>query len=171
MKARIARGRKVRLSTFLAFPPSDLLSFPAVAVLLLLVSEVVGCGGLFQKDKAAEVSYDSAPAVLRVVPRSGKEVADLSANDIVRIMQRIGFTDGQILDLGTPLHNALLQSGAAEIVAGNRPQVVFAVNGEYVYIQSPLRGTFVYGLASGRFGLPTPPARAPTSSAPAPRTR
>lgn len=137
-------------------------------VLILLALEVVGCRGPAQKDASAEAGLENEPAMLRVVPHSNKEMADLSPDDIVRVMQRIGFTDEQVIALGTALHNALLRSGAAAIVAGRKTEVLFAVNGEYLYIQSPLRGTFVYDLASGRFGLPTPRSSSPAAPA---RTR
>ncbi len=128
-------------------------------VLVLLALEVVGCGRLFTWGKEKEsdpLSLDSDPIGMQVVPRSNKDVADLSADDVVRVMQRVGFTDEQILHLGPDLHAALLKSGAAGIVIGKRTEAVFAVNGGHLFIRSRSGADFVYNLASGKFGLPTP---------------
>lgn len=131
-------------------------------VLVLLALEVVGCGRLFTWGKQSESSLDSDPIALQVVPRTNKDVADLSADDIVRVMQRVGFTDEQILQLGPDLHNALLKSGAAGIVNGKRTEAVFAVNGGHLFIRSRSGADFVYNLASGKFGLPTPASSSDT---------
>ncbi len=76
--------------------------------------------------------------------RSGREVVRLSPDDVVRIMQRVGFSDDQILDLGPDLYNALLLSGAAEVFYGKRTEMIFLVSNRQVQIQSHSRGTFVY---------------------------
>lgn len=120
--------------------------------LALLALEVAGCGWKLTREEQARPGLDGEPAWLEVVPKSNREVADLSADDIVRVMQRVGFTDEQILELGTDVHRALLLSGAAALVNGKRTEAVFAVRGEYLYIQSNSRGRFVYSLAKGRFG-------------------
>ncbi|GAF75906.1 unnamed protein product, partial [marine sediment metagenome] len=41
-----------------------------------------------------------------VVVLNNQQVAALDTDDVVRIMQRAGFSDQQILDLGTDLRNA-----------------------------------------------------------------
>lgn len=95
---------------------------------------------------------------LRIVAKSNREVARLSPDDIVRIMQRIGFSDDQILDLGTDLHNALLLSGGAEVYYGKGLEMIFAVNNHQVQIQSRSRGSFVYDVAKKRFSLGASPS-------------
>jgi hypothetical protein len=83
---------------------------------------------------------------------NNREVArTLNADDIVRIMQRVGFSDQQILDLGPDLYNALRRSGAANVYSGERLEMIMAVNNQQVQIQSTARGTFFYDLARGRF--------------------
>ena len=90
---------------------------------------------------------------LRIVAKSNREVARLSPDDIVCIMQRVGFSDDQILDLGTDLYNALLLSGGADVYYGKGLEMIFAVNNRQVQIQSRSRGSFVYDIAKKRFAL------------------
>jgi hypothetical protein len=113
---------------------------------LLLALEVVGCGRLFTR------SNSDNPAALRVVARENKDVADLSADDIVRVLQRLGFSDDLVLSLGPDLHDALATAGAAEIRLGRNTEIALAVNGEHLFITSRTRGTFVYSISNGRFG-------------------
>ena len=103
---------------------------------------------------------------LRIVAKSNREVARLSPDDIVCIMQRVGFSDDQILDLGTDLHNALLLSGGAEVYYGKGLEMIFAVNNHQVQIQSRSRGNlrlrhreeaFRAGSVSIRWGPLRPP--------------
>lgn len=90
---------------------------------------------------------------LRIVARSGREVIRLSPDDVLRIMQHVGFSDDQILDLGPDLYNALLVSGAAEVFYGKRTEMIFAVSNRQVRIQSRTRGTFVYDVLMQQFVL------------------
>ena len=82
----------------------------------------------------------------QIIPVSNREVAALSAEDIVRVMLRAGFSDEQILELGTELRNELGLSGAAQINVGDKMEAIFAVDGDYVYVSSRLRGSFIYDL-------------------------
>ena len=82
--------------------------------------------------------------------------AKLTPDDIVRIMQRIGFANEQILELGTDLHNALRFSGGAEILHKKDKLAIFMADGDYVRIRS-LSGTFHYEISTGQF-VPPPPA-------------
>jgi hypothetical protein len=93
---------------------------------------------------------------LRIVARSGREVVRLSPDDVIRIMQRVGFSDDQILDLGPDLYNALLQAGAAEVLYGKHTEMIFAVSNRQVRIQSRTRGTFVYDVLMQQFVLGSP---------------
>jgi hypothetical protein len=137
----------------------------AAAVLLILVPlalEAGGCQGGLKPVEWSELGSDNKPQKqsprsnaqgLRVMARSNREVAKLSPKDIVRVMQRVGFSDEQILELGTDLYNALLLSGGAEVYYGKRLEMMFAVNRQQVHIQSSSRGTFVYDIAAGQFVL------------------
>jgi hypothetical protein len=91
--------------------------------------------------------------VLRIVAVSSREVARLSPEDIIRIMQRVGFSNDQILELGADLHQALLLSGGAELFYGKRLEMLFAVNNKEIQIQSRTRGTFIYDIVMQRFVL------------------
>jgi hypothetical protein len=80
-------------------------------------------------------------------------MADLSADDIIRIMRRIGYSDDQILEVGPDVHDALLLSGAAVIGRGKRTEAVLRVNTEYVIVRSRDYGSMIYNLRQAGFGL------------------
>ncbi len=88
-----------------------------------------------------------------VIPLNHQEVLTLSSDDIVRVMRRAGFSDNQILEYGTDLHDALSRSGAAQIKINKRLQAVFAINGDSVYISTRLRGNFIYNVKTGWVGM------------------
>lgn len=136
-----------------------------IAMLLVaLALEAVGCkaqpaewselgfGGERQQRETTQRSRPRSGSI-QVVPQSNREVADLSPDDIVRIMRQIGFTDEQILDLGTDVHDALFLSGAVQISKGNQTEAIARVSGTQVYVGSRW-GTLVYDLASGQFVTP-----------------
>lgn len=96
----------------------------------------------------------------KVVSLSNREVATLTSDDIVRIMWRAGFSDEQILEVGTDLRNSLASTGAAKIMVGKKADVflavgedrgkkveaMFCVDGDYLHIASRRRGSFIYEL-------------------------
>ena len=140
----------------------------ALIVLVPLALEVAGCrpvewaelgSGSSREEPRWEGRSESQPGRrtstegLRIVARSGREVVRLSPDDVIRIMQRVGFSDDQILDLGPDLYNALLQSGAAEVLYGRRTEMIFVVSNRQVRIQSHSRGTFVYDVLMQQFVL------------------
>ena len=87
---------------------------------------------------------------IQVVPQSSSRgVLDLSADDIVAIMRTAGFSDEQIVEHGTAVHDGLAQSGAVQIKTNRKVEVIFAVNGEDVYIITRLRGIFIYNVNTG----------------------
>ena len=104
-------------------------------LLALLSSGVVGC---MHHNKGFEV-----------IPVSNRYVLTLSADDIVQVMRRAGFSDDQIMELGTDVHQGLLESGAVQIKTDDKVEVVFAANGDDVYIGTRLRGNFIYNLKTG----------------------
>jgi len=87
---------------------------------------------------------------VQVIPASNRQVAALSADDIVRVMRQAGFSDEQTLEFGTDLRNGLALSGAAQIKVDDKVEAIFAVHGDYVYISSRLRGSFIYDVKTGR---------------------
>ncbi len=133
-----------------------------VLVLVLLALEVVGCTNGIEPVEwpmlGSRGSRREPKATLQVIPRNNRDVANLSPDDIINVMEQVGFSDEQILALGPDLHEALLTLGAAAITYGREAEVVYAVNGEHLFIQSRTEGTFIYNITNSRFGLmpPTP---------------
>lgn len=136
-----------------------------VLVLVLLALEVVGCNNGVEPvewptlgSQGSRGSRREPKATLQVVPRNNRDVANLSPDDTINVMEQVGFSDEQILRLGPGLHEALFTSGAAAITYGKEVEVVYAVKGEHLFIQSRTEGTFVYNITNSRFGLmpPTP---------------
>lgn len=87
----------------------------------------------------------------QVTPVSNREVIALTADDTVRLMQRAGFSEEQVLEFGTDLRNALATTGAVQIRIADKVEAIFAVDGEYVYGSSRRRGSFVYEPRTGAF--------------------
>ncbi len=140
----------------------------ALLVLVPLALEVAGCrpvewaelGSGPNRDQPrwegrseSQPSRRSSTDGLRIVARSGREVIRLRPDDVIRIMQHVGFSEDQILDLGPDLYSALLQSGAAEVFYGKRTEMILVVSNRQVRIQSRTRGTFVYDVLMQQFVL------------------
>lgn len=92
---------------------------------------------------------------IRIIPLSSSSVLTLSADDLVEVMRRAGFSDEQILEHGPDVHDGLAQSGAVQVRVSNRVEAVFAINrdrGDCVYISTRLRGNFIYNVGSGWLG-------------------
>ncbi len=87
----------------------------------------------------------------RVMALPNAQVTALTADDVVRVMQRAGFSDQQILDLGTDLRNCIASCGAAQIRVGDKTEAIFAVNGKYLHASSRRRGSFIYDLEKRQF--------------------
>ena len=86
----------------------------------------------------------------RVAALPNRQTAELSADDVVRVMRRAGFTDDQVLELGTDLRNKLASTGAAQIQLGKKVEAMFAVDGRSLHVTTLLRGSFIYDLDTGR---------------------
>ena len=112
-----------------------------VAVLLLLILIAFGLVGCRYQNTG-----------IQVIPVSNRQVLNLSADDIVQVMRRAGFSDNQILEYGTTIHDGLAQSGAVEIRINRKVEAVFAINGDAVYISTRLRGNFIYNVRTGWIG-------------------
>jgi len=111
--------------------------------LLILILNLSGC--------ALGVRPDDKPKTdTRITALSNNgDVIALSANDIVSVMQQAGFSDEQILELGTDLRNALASSGAAQIQVGEVVEAIFAVRGNYLHVSSYHRGSFIFNSETG----------------------
>jgi len=112
-------------------------------MLLILVLNLSGC--------ALGVRNDDGPETdTRVIALSNsRDVIALNAEDIVRVMQQAGFSDKQILELGTDLRNALASSGAAQILVGEVVEAIFAVRGNYLHVSGYRRGSFIFNSETG----------------------
>ncbi len=73
-----------------------------------------------------------------------RDVVALSADDIVLLMRRAGFSDMQILDYGPKVRNDLAASGGSRVVSHNFVEAIFAVHDDTVYASTRQRGTFRY---------------------------
>jgi hypothetical protein len=120
-----------------------------------------GGGGQTQQSQPRQQQQPSPSnqqqdGVIRIVPLSNQEVADLSPDDVVTVMRWIGFTDKHIIQLGAQMHRALLQSGGARIVYQGETEAQIAINRGQVYVTSRSRGSFIHDLGVNPFGAPTP---------------
>jgi hypothetical protein len=125
-------------------------------VLASLALEVGGCNGWFRPVEWGTLgprNKEQQASPFRVVPRKSAQVATLSPDDIVRIMQRVGFADEQIMELGTDLHNALRFSGMADVFYRKDKLAIFMADGDYVRIRSR-SGEFNYQISKGQFDAP-----------------
>jgi hypothetical protein len=95
---------------------------------------------------------------LRLMPLSNRDIIALNAEDIVQIMRRAGFSDEQILQLGTEMRNSLAQYGAVQIKTpdSNKIEATFAVHNHCVYISTRSRGSFIYSVKTGWVTPPLP---------------
>lgn len=86
---------------------------------------------------------------IQVIPISSQYVLNLTANDVVEVMRRAGFSDMQIWEHGTALREGLARSGAVQIRINGRVEAIFAINGSDVYISTGTRGYFIYNINTG----------------------
>ena len=116
------------------------ISEKCIWLILILALGIMGCA-------PAITSYSSK---LCITPLSNQNTIDLRANDIVQMMQQVGFSDEQILELGTDMRDSLSRSGAAQLAINDEVEAIFAVNNDFVYIATRLRGSFIYNVKTGR---------------------
>ena len=112
-----------------------------LTLLLLLAAGMVGC--------------TRSATGIQIVPLSNRNVLTLTADDVIQVMRRAGFSDQQILEYGPELRDGLAQSGAVQVRINKKVEAVFAVNqdqGDCVYISTRLRGNFIYNVSSGGVG-------------------
>lgn len=126
-------------------------------VLVPLALEVVGCNGWVRpvdwSDMGPQSKEQASP--FRIIPRKNLQTAALGPDDIVRVMQRVGFADEQIIELGTELHNAMRIHGSAVIVYKKETLAIFAADGDYVRVRSR-SGSFDYQISLGQFVSSSP---------------
>ncbi len=86
---------------------------------------------------------------IEVLPLGNRSVLTLTSDDVVQVMRAAGFSDAQIYEHGTALHDGLAKSGAVQIRVDGTVEVVFAINDGSVYISTLGRGHFVYDIQTG----------------------
>ena len=142
--------------------PGHIWTLTGTLVLVVLALTMAGCQaqpaawpelGAGSRSQSQEQSRSNTKG-LHIVPQRSHAVAELKANDVIKIMRSIGCTDEQIVDLGTDLRDILAQDGAARIMVGKKLEALMQVSGNQVLITSNSRGTFVYDLRRGQIGLP-----------------
>lgn len=125
-------------------------------LLIVLALAAVGCQDGLKKPKWLAFGHKEQSTDLRVEQRVGGQAVDLKADEIVRVMRRIGLPDEMILSLGPNLRDALRATGAAAIASGGQAQVMLAVNEDHLFVQSRSQGSFIYDIKDKRF-IPVPP--------------
>ena len=83
-----------------------------------------------------------------------RDVVDLSADDVVRIMREAGFDDEEILTHGTALRDSLALSGGARMVKGSRTEAMFSAYSHFVHVTTRDRRNFAYDVDTGGFLVP-----------------
>ena len=109
-------------------------------LILILALAVAGC----------TPDTTSPSSKLRLSPLNNQDTVNLNANDIVSIMRSAGFSDDQILEHGTRMHQDLLESGAVQLKVDDKIEAIFAVNNNYIYIATRMRGSFIYNTKTGQ---------------------
>ena len=113
------------------------LKFQKVIILLMLSLLSLGIVGCMQSGG------------IQVIPIASQHVLQLSANDVVEVMRRAGFTDMQIWEHGMTLREGLARSGAVQIRINGKIEAVFGIRGSDVYINTLTRGYHVYNVNTG----------------------
>jgi hypothetical protein len=114
-----------------------------------------------ERQRASErrrASRRQEPEGYRVAPANGRNVADVSVDDVIHLMRRVQFSDDEIIELGPGLREALRQYGGAKITDGADAVVSFLVSGTAILVESDGRGSYVYDMTRGRFSLILPPS-------------
>jgi len=125
-------------------------------LLIVLALAAGGCHSGLQTPKWLSFGREEPSTDLRVEQRVGGQAVDLKADEIVRIMRRIGLADEMILSLGPNLRDAMRATGAAAITSGGQAHVMLAVNEDHLFVQSRSQGSFIYDIKDKRF-IPVPP--------------
>lgn len=129
-----------------------------VLLLVVLALEAAGCSsGL--TPRWPTFGHKEQSGNLQVQQRLGGQAVDLKADEVVRVMRRIGIPDDEIYTLGSSLRDAMRSTGAAAISHGGPPEVLLAVNDDHLFVQCRSQGSFIYDLKEKRFiSVPPMPA-------------
>ena len=109
-------------------------------LLLFLILSLTACALGVRQEHDPDTNINAKVITLP----NNKDVIALSADNVVTLMRRAGFSDQQILDLGTDLRNALATEGAAQVQVKDKVEAIFAVSGSQVHVSSYQRGSFIF---------------------------
>lgn len=91
---------------------------------------------------------------IKVVPVPSQDVLTLTPDEVVIILQRIGFSNEQIKKHAWPVRDGLARSGAVRILVDGTAEAGFAIKGDEIFISSRSRGQFIYNINTGWVNLP-----------------
>lgn len=86
---------------------------------------------------------------IKIVPVPNQEVLVLNADEIVKILKVVGFTNEQIGEYGWSVREGLAKSGAVRVMVDGKVEAGFAIKGDEIYISSLSRGYHIYNINTG----------------------
>ena len=89
---------------------------------------------------------------IKIVPIPSQDILELYPDEVMLILQRIGFTDEQIREHAWSVREGLAKSGAVRIMVNGTIEAGFAIRGDEIYISSRSRGRFIYNINTGWVG-------------------
>jgi hypothetical protein len=92
---------------------------------------------------------------IKVVPVPSQDVLTLTPDEVILILQRIGFVNEQIREHGWSVSEGLAKSGAVRIFVDGSVEAGLAIKGDEVFISSRSRGQFIYNINTGWVDAPT----------------
>ena len=121
---------------------------PGIWIALYALVLISGCGGFLGNQR------QESDTEFTVVPFSNSSAMALEADDVVRIMEIAGFTPQQIWRLAKDVRDGLMQLGGVKMRMGKKQvEVIYAVQGDLVWITTRSRGQFVYDVKGKQFNL------------------
>ncbi len=103
---------------------------------------------------SAEFQVVEQKSNIKVVPVPSQDVLSLSADEMVEILNRIGFTKSQIQEHAFPICEGLSKSGAVRIIIDDVVNAGLAIKGDEVFISTRDRGQFIYNITTGWVNTP-----------------
>ncbi len=120
----------------------DVLVKPLVALVLVSCLAIpLGSGGV-----GCAARPQAREGALRVTAFSNREQTELSPDDVVRVLRRVGLVDEEILEVGPEMRNALASSGGARLQKGVTVEAMLAVDADRLHVSSRRTGSFIYPL-------------------------
>ncbi len=86
---------------------------------------------------------------IKIVPVPSQDILELMPDEVILILQRIGFSNDQIREYGWPVREGLARSGAVRIMVDGAAEAGLAIKGDEVFINSRSRGMHIYNINTG----------------------